>query len=62
MLEFLSKYQCGFRKGTEYCLLAMFEQWKSAVDKEKSFGASLTAFLTNFCLLNFMPINLALRH
>ena len=44
MDPFLSKYQCGFRKGysTQYCLLAMLEKWKSAVDKLKSFGALLT--------------------
>ena len=44
MDQFLSKYQCGFRKGysTQYCLLAMLEKWKSAVDKGKSFGALLT--------------------
>ena len=44
MDPFLSKYQCGFRKGysTQYCLLAMLEKWKSAVDKGKSFGALLT--------------------
>ena len=44
MFEFLSKYQCGFRKGysTKHCLLAMLEKWKSAVDKGKSFGALLT--------------------
>ena len=43
MLEFLSKYQGGFRKGssTQYCLLAILEKWKSAVDKGKSFGALL---------------------
>ena len=72
MLEFLSKYQCGFRKGysTQHCLLAMLEKWKSAVDKGKSFGALLTdlskayltVFLTNFCFLNLMPMDLALRH
>ena len=35
MLEFLSKYRCGFRKGysTQHCLLAMFGRWNSAVDK-----------------------------
>ena len=27
---------------TQYCLLAMLEKWKSAVDKGKSFGALLT--------------------
>ena len=44
MDQFLSKYQCGFRKGysTQYCLLAMLEKWKSAVDKGKSFCALLT--------------------
>ena len=44
MDTFLSKYQCGFRKGysTQYCLLAMLEKWKSAVDKQKYFGALLT--------------------
>ena len=44
MDQFLPKYQCGFRKGysTQYCLLAMLEKWKSAVDKGKSFGALLT--------------------
>ena len=44
MLDFLSKYQCGFRKGysTQPCLLAMLETWKSAVDKGKSFAALLT--------------------
>ena len=44
MLEFLSKYHFRFRKGysTQYCLLAMLEKWKSAVDKAKSFGALLT--------------------
>ena len=44
MFEFLSKYQCGFRKGysKQHCLLAMLEKWKSAVDKGKSFGALLT--------------------
>ena len=37
MLKFLSKYQCGFRKGCsmQHCLLAILEKWKSAVDKEK---------------------------
>ena len=43
MDQFLSKYQCGFLKGysTQYCLLAILEKWKSAVDKGKSFGALL---------------------
>ena len=44
MDQFLSKYQCDFCKGysAQYCLLAMLEKWKSAVDKGKSFGALLT--------------------
>ena len=70
MDQFLSKYQCGFRKGcsTQYCLLAMLEKWKSAVDKVKSFGAlladlrHLVVFLTNSYLKNLMPMDLALRH
>ena len=43
MIEFLSKYQCGFHKGysMQHCLLVMLENWKSAVDKGKSFGESL---------------------
>ena len=43
MIEFLSKYQCGFHKSysTQHCLLAMLEKWKSPVDKEKSFGGLL---------------------
>ena len=71
MLEFLSKHQCSFRKSysTQHCLLAMLEKWKSAVDKGKSFCALLADlsegfdfFLENFCLLNFMLMNLALQH
>ena len=53
MDQFLPKYQCGFRKGysTQYCLLAMLEKWKSAVDKGKSFGALLTGLSKAFdCL------------
>ena len=40
----LSKFRCGFRKGygTQDCLLATLEHWKSAVDKGKAFGALLT--------------------
>ena len=34
------KIPCGSRKayGTQYCLLAMLEKWKSAVDKGKIFS------------------------
>ena len=44
MLEFLSKYQCGFCRGycMQHCLLAMLAKWKSAVDNGKSFGPLLT--------------------
>ena len=40
----LSKYQCGFLRGSsaQNCLLAMLENWKSNVDKEKAFGVLLT--------------------
>ena len=43
---FLSRYQCGFRKGysTQHWLLAMFAKWKSAVDKT-TFEALLTDYL-----------------
>ena len=53
MYQFFSKYQCGFRRGynTQYCLLAMLEAWKSAVDKWESFGALLTDLCKAFdCL------------
>ena len=42
--SFLSKYQCGFRKGfsAQHCLVSMLEKWKSATDNKKSFGALLT--------------------
>ena len=41
---FLSRHQCGFRKGygTQQCLPAMPEKWRSAVDNKKTFGALLT--------------------
>ena len=44
MDQFLSKYQCGFRKGfnAHHCLLAMLEKWKKAVNSKKVFGAVLT--------------------
>ena len=45
MDKFLSKYQCGFKKGysAQRCLLAMLEKCKRAVDQEKAFGALITA-------------------
>ena len=44
MDQFLSNYQCGFRKGfnAQHCLLAMLEKWKKAIDTKKVFGALLT--------------------
>ena len=41
--SFLSKYQCGSRKGfsAQHCLVSMLEKWKSATDNKKSFGALL---------------------
>ena len=42
--SFLSKHQCGFRKGysAQHCLLSMLEKWKYAIDNRKMFGALLT--------------------
>ena len=42
--QFLSKYQCGFRKGfsAQHSLLPMLEKWKSAADNNKVFGALLS--------------------
>ena len=44
MDKFLSKRQCGFRKGynAQHCLLAMIEKWKKAVDNGNVFRALLT--------------------
>ena len=44
MENYFSKFQCGFKKSynTQHCLIALIEKWKSATDKEKSFGALLT--------------------
>ena len=52
MDQFLNRYQCkGY--STEYCLLAMLEKWKSAVDKGQSFGVLLTDLSKMFdCLSN----------
>ena len=53
MDKFLSKYQCGFRKGynAQHCLLAMIEKWKKAVDNGNVFGALLTELSKAFdCL------------
>ena len=44
MEQYLSPYLFGYRKGygTEYCLLAMMEMWKKALDERKVAGAVLT--------------------
>ena len=40
MDKFLSKNQCGFRKGynAQHCLLTMIEKWKKAMDNGNVFG------------------------
>ena len=50
MESFLSKYQCGFRKGysTQHCLLFMLEKWKRAVNNGKVFGILLTDLSKSF--------------
>ena len=45
MDQFLSMYQCGFRKAFDVAfdyLLAMLEKWKKAADIKNVFGALLT--------------------
>ena len=44
MDNFLSKFQCRFRKSysTQQFPLALIEKWKSVFDKVKSFGVLLT--------------------
>ena len=44
MNVFLSRHQCGFRKGysTQQSPLTMLEKWRSTVDNKKRFGALLT--------------------
>ena len=51
--SFLSKFQCGFRKGcgAKDCLLAMLGHWKSAFNKGKVFWTLLADLLKAFdCL------------
>ena len=64
VLEFLSKYQCGFRKvySTQYCLLATLEKWKSAVNNGKSFGALLTDLSKDVTAYGFSIAALRLIH
>ena len=59
MESFLSKYQCGFRKGysTQHCLLLMLEKWKRVVDNGKIFGILLTDLSKAFdCLFHELPL------
>ena len=50
----LSNYLCGFRKGysTQYCLIAMLERWKKALDNQHLAGALLTDLSKAFDCLN----------
>ena len=54
MNNHLSNYLCGFRKGysTQYCLIAMLEKWKKALDNHKNAGALLTDLSKAFDCLN----------
>ena len=58
MDSYLSKQQCGFRKGyrPQYCLLVMLEKWKNAVDKGKCFGALLTDLSKAFDYLSHQQL------
>ena len=51
---FLSRRQCGFRKGcsTQQCLLTMLEKWRSTVDNRKTFGVLLTELSKAFDYLS----------
>ena len=52
--KYLSPFLCGFRKGlsTQYCLTAMLDHWKKAIDNEKLAGAVLTDLSKAFDCLN----------
>ena len=58
MDKFLSKYQCGFRKGynAQHCLLAMIEKWKKAVDNGNVFGVLLMDLSKAFDCLSHVLI------
>ena len=56
---YLSKYQCGFRKGysTRNSLLYMLDKWKHAVNNGKVFGLLLTDLSKAFdCLFSELLI------
>ena len=48
--DFLSKQQCGFRKGynAQHFLLVLLEKWKRLVDSGQMFGALLADFSNAF--------------
>ena len=51
--SFLSKYQCGFRRGynAQHCLAKLIEKWKKSADNGGAFGALLTDLSKTFdCL------------
>ena len=52
--SFLSKYQCGLKKGfrVQQCLLSMLEKFKSSIDNSKMFGALPTDLSKTFCCLS----------
>ena len=52
--NFLSKQQCGFRKGysTQQCLLALQKKWKRAIDSGQMFGALLKDLSKAFVCLD----------
>ena len=59
MDKFLSKYQCGFKKGynTQHCYSAMIEKWKKAVVNGKVFGTLLVGLSRAFhCLPHDLEI------
>ena len=60
--NFLSKQQCGFRKGysTQQSLLALLEKWKQVVDSGQMVGALMTDLSKAFVLIttNYLLQNL----
>ena len=57
--HFLSKYQCGFRKGhsSQQCLIAMTDKRRRCLDKGGSSGALLTDLSKAFdCILHDLLI------
>ena len=54
MNSYLSPYLCGFRKNysAQYCLIAMLERWKKALDKKRIAGALLTDLSKAFDCIN----------